>query len=197
MGRTHNPDYYKVGAGTAGSGASSGGRFSEDRSRLTAERARLRGSPPHPAGPTNVTTRKPGTHTTTREHRTHSRSPAAPPAKRPAASSPATSPGPGPAVRVEAIHVDRPRHGKKRRSAQKRHDDAVLKRARAVPTAPVADLRDRPAPARQRMPSSLPGALAARLRLSRVTIGLAVVRALATLPLVIARRLGRRRRARA
>jgi hypothetical protein len=184
MGRTINPDYFKVGAGTAGSGASSGGRFGEDRARLGAERARVKSHPPNrshppPQAPPSI--------------RTVKSSPAMPPAPRP----PSPSPKPGPAVRVEAIHMERPRHGKKRRSAQKRHDDAVLKRSRALPASPVADLRDRPAPARQRMPSSLPSALAARLRLSRVAIGLAVVRALATLPLVIARSLGRRRRAQA
>ncbi len=113
MGRTRNPDYFKVGGGTAGSGSSPDGRFGEERARMTAERASLK--------------RRGGK--------------AASATKGRAAAAKTAAPGPGPAdaprvaerpgetevapTVVRDVRETHPTHGKKRRSAKKRHDVAV------------------------------------------------------------------------
>jgi hypothetical protein len=110
MGRVINPDYFKVGAGTAGSGVSKLGRFDDDRSRLAATLARLHREAPHQE---------------TSTLRDVERTPA--PRKRSGGPSVKRKPPPEPSAVIELFHTARPAHGHKRRSAKKRHEVAVLR----------------------------------------------------------------------
>jgi hypothetical protein len=118
MGRVINPDYFKVGAGTAGSGVSKLGRFADDRSRLAATLARLHREASHPVIPTGF--EKPRT----AGGRPQAKRPVAP-AMRPSPPSPGRSPEAS-AV-IELFHTRRPLHGRKRRSSKKRHEVEVLR----------------------------------------------------------------------
>lgn len=138
MGRTRNPDYFKVGGSAAGSGVSDAHELSP--ARLAAQQARLQRASPHADRPPVRMAKK-------KERRP------VPPAKvtAPRAERPVERRQKAPVAVVEPIHLDKPRHGKKRRSAQKRHEVAVLHEqptqpesaAAQRPPAPVADLRDR------------------------------------------------------
>jgi hypothetical protein len=109
MGRVINPDYFKVGAGTAGSGVSKLGRFDDDRSRLAATLARLHREAPHQGVSTLSGLERPR-----------------PPKKRSTVVSNKRKPAQASAV-IELFHTVKPAHGHKRRSAKKRHETAVLR----------------------------------------------------------------------
>jgi hypothetical protein len=121
MGRVINPDYFKVGAGTAGSGVSKLGRFDDDRSRLAATLARLHREAPHQE---------------TSSLRDVERTPA--PKRRTVAPSAKRKPPPEASAVIELFHTARPAHGRKRRSAKKRHEVAVLRSLAASQESPVA-----------------------------------------------------------
>jgi hypothetical protein len=121
MGRVINPDYFKVGAGTAGSGVSKLGRFDDDRSRLAATLARLHREAPHQES---------------NSLRDVERAPT--PRKRTAAPSVKRKAAPEASAVIELFHTARPAHGRKRRSAKKRHEVAVLRSLAAAQESPVA-----------------------------------------------------------
>ncbi|MFM2152209.1 MAG: hypothetical protein RL199_644 [Pseudomonadota bacterium] len=127
MGRVINPDYFKVGAGTAGSGVSKLGRFDDDHSRLSATLARLHREAPHQVAATLEEVE--------RKKTVVKRSvPTGAFKRRPPSAASRSETG---AV-IELFHTSRPAHGRKRRSVKKRHEVAVLRSIAAArePAAP-------------------------------------------------------------
>jgi hypothetical protein len=149
MGRVINPDYFKVGAGTAGSGVSKLGRFGDDRSRLAATLARLHREAPHRETATLAEIERPRKRRLVPMPVTRKAAKGTPPPPRSRATGkPATSERSERSVRpvpsaisgrsetaeaaetsavIELFHTRRPMHGHKRRSSKKRHEVAVLR----------------------------------------------------------------------
>ena len=126
MGRVINPDYFKVGAGTAGSGVSQLGRFDDDKAMLGATLARLHREAPHRDIDVAVA----------RKERAKTRV-----ASKPAAPRKAPRPAPpAPPAVVSLFRTDHPIHGRKRRSSKRKHDVVVLReyRERTEGSAPEA-----------------------------------------------------------
>ena len=177
---TFNPDYFKVAGGTT-HGGSFGPGLGDSAQRFASMKALLKNSRPHrsvpPAGPPKRRRQK--------EAKAKARTNAPKNAE--------------PALHIEPIHQAHPQHGKKRRSARKRHELEMRPiHAREMgahaphieaPEASVTRLRDRRRPPESGAPSTLPPSLQALLRnsadLARETARVAV--GLVTLPFNVAR----------